>query len=190
MLMRRAPGNRYASLVKQWMHDWRDLPGVQMWGVTNYLLSVSVNDALSAPRDRLLEQFESSRDCLQTLAFDHTARYVACLYCEAALRLGKYAEFAEGVERYRTLLEDDNAEYWMYQRRKHLPKTLLLFKTLYETNNPKEAWAISRKLKQNLSDRFSWLASLSWIAPLWWRQTRDKLSLPRRVWMYCRLLLI
>jgi hypothetical protein len=97
---------------------------------------------------------------------------------------------AEGVDRYRMLLEDDKTEYWMYHRRKHLPKTILLFKDLYETESPKDAWEISRKLKQNLSARFSWLASLSWIAPLWWQQTRGKLSLPRRVWMFCRLLLI
>jgi hypothetical protein len=55
---------------------------------------------------------------------------------------------------------------------------------------PKEAWAISRELQQNLSNRFSRMASISWIVPLWWQQTRGKLSLPRRVWMFCRLLLL
>ena len=186
MLMRRAPGNRYNGLVRQWMQDWRELPGIRMWSVVNYLLAVAPDDSLKTPRARMQEQFAASRDCLQTLAFDHTARYVCCLYCEAALRLGDNAAFAAGIERYRAVLADEKTEYWIYNRRKHLPHTLLLFEALDNAANPKECWEISRKLKR----RLGYAAPFSWIARTWWQRTRGKLSWPRRLWLFGRLLLI
>ncbi|MCP4371977.1 MAG: hypothetical protein GY797_28240 [Deltaproteobacteria bacterium] len=167
------------------MKDWREFPGIQMWAVINYLLAVAPNDSLKTPLEQITEQFESSRDCLQTLAFDHTARYMCCLYCEAALRLGNDEEFSQGVERYRSLLEDEQTEYWIFHKRRRLPKTLLLFKALYDTDNSAEAWQISRELNRHRPFLF-----VSWIAPTWFKLTRDKLSLIRRLWMFCRLLIM
>ncbi len=184
MLMKRTSGNTYASEIRAWMQAWRELPGVQMWAVINYILAVSPDDSFKNPVGDLKEQFESSRDSLQTLAFDHTVRFMACLYCEAALRLDDYETFSQGIEQYRTVLEDDKTEYWLPKDRHHLPKTLLLFKDLLEAENSEEAWKISQSLRQNRTCRFSW------IAPTWWKLTADKLSRPRRGWMYCRLLIV
>ena len=182
-IMNSFPFHKFAPEVREWMQDWRELPGIQMWGVTNYLRAVVPEDSLITPQYRISEQFESSRDCLQRLAFDHTARYMCCLYCEAALRLEKYENFSEGIEHYRSLLEDTQTEYWMPQKRQHLPEVLLLLKDLYNANCPTETWKISRRLKRRIRSAFPW------IAPVWFKMTKDKLSLPRRLLLFCKLLI-
>jgi hypothetical protein len=183
MLMKRIPNNTYARQVKEWMENWRDLPGIQMWAVANYLLAVKSDDSFRTPLTQLQEQFATSRDCLQTLAFDHTVRFLGSLYCEAALRLGQYQEFVDSVERYRSLLEDDQTEYWFPRKQAHLPKTLLLFHDLYTTDDPQHVKEIGQKLRQCVPGLFSWLV------PVWWQHSAGKLSLLRRLWVSFTLLM-
>lgn len=181
MLMKRVPGNRYAPVIKAWMQNWREIPGIQMWAVANYLLAVASTDAFGNPPDTLNEQFVVSRDCLHTLAYDHTARYMGSMYCEAALRLGKMAEFAEGIERYRMVFQDDHTEYWMPKNRKFLHNIVMALHDLSQTEEAKQAWQIGQQLA-------GWVQRpWSWVAPTWWRMSRGKLALSRRIWVWLRV---
>ena len=64
---------------REFMRDWRERPGVEMWLVANYI------SCLSRPnREQLAERWSSCHDALAGLPHDHCAKYIAHLEAEAA----------------------------------------------------------------------------------------------------------
>jgi hypothetical protein len=85
---------------------WRDMPGVEMFIVANYAYVLRTVHRQPGERlDLLRRLLASSRDALATLHHDHTARFLACCYCEAALRLGLQVEFLAAMDAYHAYLE-------------------------------------------------------------------------------------
>jgi tetratricopeptide (TPR) repeat protein len=129
--------------ARVWLSDWREHQGVEMWAVANYSLSLRKFPRDIFCREHLDELYATSRDVLERLPHDSTARYHAATLCEAAIRLGRQAEFLEYVTRHDALLRDENREHWMPGLYEALPRVLLRFRDLLKENDRAKVMALS-----------------------------------------------
>lgn len=82
--------SRQLSGGRRFLSAWRERPGVAMWMMTNYILSLS-----RRRRAHLEERYASARDALAGLPHDHCAKYLAHVQAEAAALLGHKEDFLE-----------------------------------------------------------------------------------------------
>ncbi|MBN1418649.1 MAG: tetratricopeptide repeat protein [Planctomycetes bacterium] len=173
----RACGRRRWMDLRAWMADWREHPGVEMWAVAVYSSSLRARprDILwTGPREDLEELHATSRDALDRLAHDHTARYHACTLCETFLRFGRDQEFAAAYERYRGLIEDASADHWMPPESEAAARVLPRFHRLLGAEDPRDVVRLTRGLRS--------LAPFpSWVIREWIRRARPKVDLIRGV---------
>jgi len=170
-----------SSQVVEWMSNWREQPGLQMWGGTNYLMALTAKTSGVPRRDLPKLQHEAARDMLGSLSHDYTARYVATLYCEAALYLGQTDEFRDALQHYRTLLQDTDEGLWMHRDKIPTPWALLVLEQLLDARDEAETWRISREFA-------NYVHRADFPFRSWWRLTEGKLSTPRRLLLALRVL--
>ncbi len=143
------------SLVRSWMYDWRSVEGVEMWSLTNYLMSMRFD---KYNQDTLVEIHDLSLHCLRNLKHDDSTRLHAANLCEATLRLHRDEEFLDHVDTYEKILTEDNEGDFYPQDYKWLPPMLFLFRNLLLSTSSEDAWKWSYALRDLLEkDTEAWV---------------------------------
>jgi hypothetical protein len=109
-------------------------------------------------------------------------RYHVCVLGEAALRLGRDAEFSELMTRYEPLLRDEKSGYWMPIPCHWLPGVIGLFLDLSRTKDSDKIMKLTRRLVGSGS-----VGAQKWIAREWLRRAGRKLSWWQRLRLELRL---
>lgn len=167
------------AAARQTLACWRDMPGVEMYAVYNYLLSLRRQlgtwGILWAEKENLAEIFASGKDALETLTHDWTAKAVACTFCEAALRLRRDDVFLAAVERYRPYIADENREQKLLETAQvtGTAKAIPLFEQMMTATDPgairdltRQAFAL-RGVRVRQWVRREWLARVKGRLPGW-----------------------
>ena len=71
------------SEARKFLSGWRDRPGIPMWAIANYMISLRWFS-----RAQLMERVRTCHDALAGLPHDHCAKYLAHLEAEASALLG------------------------------------------------------------------------------------------------------
>jgi len=119
---------------------------------------------------------ESSADALHVLSHDYTARYIAGVACEAALRTGRDERFLELFRRHESLLAAEDGGYWRPERHWPEPSALPLFAQLLDVEEPEEIHELTRELCRDAGP-----AMPRWIRAVWRSRTAAKLPLLGRL---------
>ncbi len=138
---RRSKENR---ALREWMYDWREREGVEMWAISNYSMALRGGGGV---REDLEELYATSCDVLTHLAHDQTVRYHACVLAEVCLRLGRWQEFLDVMDRYAGVLVD--REFWLADDLTRAPEILQMFVNLLRTPREKtrDVKALTRRLR-------------------------------------------
>jgi len=107
-------GAHLHSEARQFLGPWRERPGVGMWMVANYTMSLS-----RFRRSQLEELRATCRDALSGLPHDHCASYLAHIMAEACALLGDQQGFLQTWNTYATYFSTDlkKGEYFEPKRR-------------------------------------------------------------------------
>ncbi len=172
--IRRTGKQKDIRWTRNLMKDWRRRPGCEMWAVANYLMSLRASDVPFGSREDLDELHASSRDALEALPHDHTARYVVCVLCETTLRKKMEEAFVDHVNRFEAILMDDDEQWWMWPDYSWTPGFLLWFRDLVIEEDPEKVEFLFRKLKVYKSISHPWVQwtifrGLKGKLPLWGR---------------------
>ena len=155
--------------LRSWMRDWREHQAVNMWAIVNYSLSLRKYEGLG---EDLEELYATSRDVLEHLQHDHSARYHIATLCEATLRLRKQEEFIQLTETYRTELEDEEFGYWMPEEGAAMPEVLFLFRDLLEM--PPRDWPRIEDQRRRMNILRAKAKLPPWVRELWRSLLRGK----------------
>lgn len=154
-----------------------------MWGVANLLAFMPWTR-----RCHLEAALASSRDALERLEHDHTARYLVCRLCEAALRLNRLPVFRDAVQRYRSYLSSEITEgEFMPRQHAYLVKVIPLFDQLLGLAPGGDAQPMNQAVLPYLSRGYPlWLVS-RWVAILRLTQPMHRwLAIALRGWLLQR----
>ena len=134
-----------SKLVRQWMKDWREHEGAEMWSLTNYLMSLRTmkdDDAVCQElRDLTLH-------CLRNLKVDDSERLMATTLCEVSLRLHRDEEFIDHVDCFEKVLQEYDENHFYPQDYLWLPDFLPLFRDLLLLEASDSAWSLTRQLSK------------------------------------------
>lgn len=165
---------RQKNVARSWLMDFRERPGVGMWVMACLPMCYLTKGVLKASPRALVTLYEASRDALDMLPSDHTARFHACIILDTALRLKRHAEYALLWERYKDLITSDDARHFTPEGYAPMLPLVSIFGQLLHTRNKREAHAPIRQLLR-LTLRWQDL----WIAGAWMACGRGRVSWPR-----------
>lgn len=176
--------NRDMRRVRNHMADWRERPGCEMWAVANY-----VNSLRKIERKRrfpisedLNELYATSKDALERLPYDHTVKYIACVLCESALRLGKDEAFLEFMGRFRPLILSDDEDLWMRGDYAWVPEILDEFTEMMTCGDKARIIAQSKKFRGLLASIHK-PHLMPWVKKEWLGRVKKKLPFGRYLLM-------
>ncbi|MCP4692632.1 MAG: hypothetical protein GY859_31620, partial [Desulfobacterales bacterium] len=155
--VRRTGKQKDMRWARNLMKDWRRRPGCEMWGVVNYLMSLRASGLPLGLREDLDELHASSRDALEALPHDHTARYVVCVLCETTLRKKMDEAFVNHVNRFEAILRDDDEQWWMGPDYAWAPAFFLLFRDLMIEEDAGRVSHLFKKLEEYTSISHPWV---------------------------------
>ncbi len=123
-------GPKSVKVLRKWMTNWRERNDVEMWALVQYINSLRQD---SNRHRQTAEIYQTAHDTLARIAPDYTMKYLVCVLCEGALRLGHDQEFLETYLQYESLINDDSDRFWIPGSYIQIPPLLRHFKYLIET---------------------------------------------------------
>ena len=138
--------------ARLWMADWRSHPDCELWALSNSIVSIE-NSRKITEKEKLELILDNARHALDVLPPDHTIQYMACKYCEAALRLERINEFMDAVHQFENILSDVKSGYWQPADNSHLPWVILQINQLLRAEKPDIPDALSEAFSSELADR-------------------------------------
>ncbi|MBA4367063.1 MAG: hypothetical protein C0403_05425 [Desulfobacterium sp.] len=171
--------------LKNWMKDWRNHPGCEMWALNNYMIGLQHGKDGLNKGDTLNELYTSSRFAIDNLHHDHTIRYIVSLYCMTCLWLGKDDQLCEYVTRFDSLLRDENSNYWFHSEYKWLPGVLIFFKELITSADHGNI----RKLTSSVVNLLPGFTGERWVRIEWMKRIGVQTDFGRRLWIWFLLYL-
>jgi len=156
------------TALRDWMDDWREHQGIEMWAVSNYTYALNREDDPS----RMPLLVRTARDALEHLPQDHTAMFMAALLCQTTLKLKHIEEFVADVQRYEYLLDDDLTDQYLGDIPTNYPKAFVLLGQL-RTRDFQDTEDLEKWLGETYED-------LSGKLPAWFRSAWDLAETDRK----------